>query len=220
MTYSLSEPDAVVAETVSRWLRDCVGRPHPALGREGPVCPFVIPAIRAGMLSVRQHRWQGAPEISRMTGLIETILDRFDAAAPDTRPGDLRTLVVPVIGLPESAWRLIDDGHRRTKSRVAARGFMLGQFHPACTAPAVHNPVFPVNRAPYPLFAVRRMALHDILFLHDDPTWFELYRRRFGHRYHGSGRVSPQLRELYSAAARRHGHRQPVGFSAATEGRS
>ncbi|MFC8528651.1 DUF6875 domain-containing protein [Nocardia sp. NPDC057227] len=220
MTYLLSDPDSVVADTVSHWLVDYVGRPHPLLGRDGPVCPFVIPALKAGSLSVRQHRWRGQPDISRMAGLIDAILDHFHASVPDARPGDLHTLVVPVIGLPGSAWWLIDDGHRRAKTRVAARGYMLGQFHPACTEPAVHNALFPVNRAPYPLFAVRPMALHDLLFLHEDPIWFEQYRQRFGHRYHGGGRVSPQLRGLYSAASRQYGCRQPAEFSAATEGRS
>ncbi|MGV9409668.1 DUF6875 domain-containing protein [Nocardia sp. NPDC003693] len=204
MKYSLSDPDPAVAQAVSRWLRDHLGRPHPLLGRPGPVCPFVVPAIKANALSIRQHRWHGPPTSYRLTGLLDAVVDHFHAGALDGRPGDLRTLVVPVTGFPEAAWSRIDDGRRRAKTRAAVRGYMLGQFHPACTEPGIRNPVFPVNRAPLPVFAVRRMAVHDILFLHDDPIWFEQYQRRFAGWYRDGGRVGPQLRELYAIAARRH----------------
>jgi hypothetical protein len=85
--------------------------------------------------------------------------------------------------MPEQQWSLIDDVHRNVKDAVVAQGLMIGQFHPHCPAPAVHNPQFLVNRSPVPLCAIRHMQLHDILFLRDKLTWFPAYRDRFGERY-------------------------------------
>src|SRR5947208_11361656 len=104
---------------------------------------------------------------------------------------NLHALVVVVDGRPEDAWWLIDEGHKAAKDDIVAQGLMLGQFHPLCTEPAARNPLFPVNRAPYPLYAIRNMALHDILFLHDNPTWFHHYQKGFGHRYGSGTRMDP-----------------------------
>jgi hypothetical protein len=75
-------------------------------------------------------------------------------------------------------------------------------------AGAVRNHAFPVSRAPIALFAIRHMAPHDLLFLHDRREWFASYQRRYaGHIT--SGRVrDPFLRELYNQALRRHSQRQ------------
>jgi hypothetical protein len=48
---------------------------------------------------------------------------------------------------------------------------------------------------PLGLFAARRMAPHDVLFLHRDPRWFELYRERFGGHFNRG-------KDTRSAAAR------------------
>lgn len=202
MNYRLSVPDIEVADVVGRWLTDHIARPHPKLRREGPICPFVVPALRAGTLTVAQHRWRGSHDVDRMVELIEEIVSRF-RRTPTVRRNDLFTSVVVITGLPESAWGLIDEGHRRARHGVVAAGHMLGQFHPNCAEPSVHNPSFRVNRAPYPLFAIRRMSLHDILFLQNDPLWFEHYRRLFGDRY-GGGRVNAILRALYEETCRRY----------------
>ena len=37
--------------------------------------------------------------------------------------------------------------------------------------------------SPFPLIAMRQMALHDILFLQDNESWFAAYDLRFGARF-------------------------------------
>ncbi|WP_340564021.1 tryptophan 2,3-dioxygenase [Streptomyces sp. GSL17-111] len=74
-----------------------------------------------------------------------------------------------------------------------------------CPEPSVWNSSFTVARAPQPTFAIRRMAVHDILFLHDDPALFAEYDRRFGDRYRTkrSGSHLPQrFVDLYETAAK------------------
>jgi hypothetical protein len=75
---------------------------------------------------------------------------------------------------------------------------MVGQFHPTCTEPAARNTTFMVNRAPVPLVAIRRMALHDVLFLHQWEDWFLEYSNRFGHRYGEDKHIDPALARAYS----------------------
>jgi hypothetical protein len=49
-----------------------------------------------------------------------------------------------------------------------SRGLMLGEFHPKSDVGSVHNPDFPVMRSPSPMFAVRALSVHDLLFLDRD----------------------------------------------------
>ncbi|MGV9674225.1 DUF6875 domain-containing protein [Nocardia sp. NPDC003482] len=199
MNLRLREPEPEVARALSRWLTERVGRPHPDLGRDGPICPFVLPARKAGALTLLEHPWRGPHEAARMAELIVAVAERFESVPGR---GDLDALLVVVTGLPREAWWLIDEGHRQAKTAVVERGLMVGQFHPDCRAPSVHNPLFAVNTAPYPLFALRRMAVHDILFLAEDPRWFRRYRELFGHRFTPAGRVGEPLRAAYARACR------------------
>lgn len=45
------------------------------------------------------------------------------------------------------------------------RGLMLGEFHKASSVGSVRNPEFTVMQSPVPMFAVRALMTHDILFL-------------------------------------------------------
>jgi Domain of unknown function (DUF6875) len=44
-TGRLAKEDLQALKTIADWTRDFVAQPHPHLGRGGPVCPFVPPAI-------------------------------------------------------------------------------------------------------------------------------------------------------------------------------
>lgn len=80
---------------------------------------------------------------------------------------------------------------------------MLGQFHMTCPEPAVRNPDFPVMLSPLPFFAIRHMAQHDVLFLHQHRDWFSLYDARMGEAYL-QGKVShPLLVQFYEDARQR-----------------
>jgi hypothetical protein len=62
---------------------------------------------------------------------------------------------------------------------------MLGEFHPNSGVGSVHNPALPVMRSPDPMFAVRALSPHDLLFLDTEQTpparrldYLRLYRHR------------------------------------------
>ncbi|MBF6414021.1 DUF6875 domain-containing protein [Nocardia cyriacigeorgica] len=193
--------DADTVTVLREWLTDYIARPHPELGRSGAICPFVEPSLKRGGIVWRIADWPAGADAAELERLLDDALTTFpELAATETNPA-LLALVLAIPGLPPSDWHLIDLVHRRIKDRAVAAGLMVGQFHPYCPAPAVHNPRFPVNRAPMPLFAVRTMALHDILFLQAEPGWVRAYQQRYGHRYH-MGRVrDPNLLAAYTTAS-------------------
>nr|AZG02880.1 hypothetical protein [Streptomyces olivaceus] len=192
--------DADLEKRVSDWLENYVNAPHPDLGRDGPICPFIEPALRADSLFTVSRDWEGAYTLEAMVTAIEEAQDHFRSIDWPSRNTTLHGLVVVFGNLPRAGWWLIDEGHRAAKDAAVARGLMLGQFHPECEAPAARNPLFPVNRSPYPMIAIRNMAFHDILFLHDNPDWFEQYRKRYDRYYSAAARIDPRFTALFEEA--------------------
>ncbi|GHC89744.1 hypothetical protein GCM10007079_35480 [Nocardiopsis terrae] len=129
-------------------------------------------------------------------------MDSYAERSWPTGKEAVSALVTVVHSMPAHHWPLLDEAQRRVKAEAVRRGLMIGQFHPHCPEPGVWNPSFTVSRSPRPLFAIRYMALHDILFLHADPELFAEYDRRFGDRYEGHSRTHLPSRfvELYEAA--------------------
>ncbi|MGV9316827.1 DUF6875 domain-containing protein [Streptomyces sp. NPDC003691] len=179
-------PDGGTAarSAVLQWLVDFVGQPHRDLGRDGAVCPFVEPALRADALVLEERTGYTDPTPGALRDLLRRMAASFTALP---RAGALRALVVVLPDFPESRGHLLDSLQAEAKPRLAEEGLMLGQFHPRCDDRAVRNPRLPVSRAPVPLLALRDMALHDILFLDSDARCFHAYRRRFADRYGDPG---------------------------------
>ncbi|MGX7825922.1 DUF6875 domain-containing protein [Actinokineospora sp. 24-640] len=187
--------------SVHEWVDEYLTRPHPEIGRTGAVCPFVGPARSAGTLVVR--RWPVRPEAggTELTAVIDRMTTAFRAEHWSAENAALHTLVVVLDGLAD--WAALDRAQAAAKPGLVAQGLMLGQFHPLCDERAARNPGFQVSRSPMPLLALRRMAYHDILFLHEDPEWFAAYQARFGGHYASRGHVDPLFADLYAEAASR-----------------
>jgi hypothetical protein len=204
---------------VAAWLEDYVSQGHPELGRPGPVCPFVSAARRAGQLDiVYDHELDG----TCIDRLGDVMLDQLrDFAATKSLPAKgvslaSRVVVFPAIG--EGEWAVVDEVYGRLKDAAIELGLMVGQFHPRCDEPAVRNRAFCASRAPFALFAMRHMAPHDILFLHENQRWFDRYRREFS-KHHERGKVKDKLMmQLYRDANASYGSGCPAdGRATATD---
>ncbi|OLT19095.1 hypothetical protein BJF79_02375 [Actinomadura sp. CNU-125] len=167
--------------TVLAWLRDYIGAPSEHLGRQGLVCPFVPAALNAEAIRFSFHYGVDACDVDELQRLVSAELRDFKAATePPKRSGvSLHSLLVVLPDAAEEGWRRIDESYDALKNLAVDAELMIGQFHPACAEPAVHNPAFRVSRSPIALYAVRHMAPHDSLFLHAERRWFEKYRARF-----------------------------------------
>ncbi|MFF3358831.1 DUF6875 domain-containing protein [Streptomyces sp. NPDC002917] len=180
MPVHFGSPADTERRQVETWLSTYISRPHEQLGRRGPVCPYVPPARRAGLVRLLAATWQPTPgsEATQVRIVLEAAVDQFAAQPWPPQSPHLHCLVVLLGQLRIQQWPLLDAAHAQVKAAVMERGLMLGQFHPRCPAPAAHNPELPVNRSPLPLVVVRRMASHDHLFA-ATPGHLDSYRRHF-----------------------------------------
>lgn len=83
---------------------------------------------------------------------------------------------------------------------------MVTQCYPGCDMRSVRNPELRAYDSPYPLMAMRMMAIHDILFVGDCEEWFFAYSLRFGTRFRDARTLKdyeqPLLEEYARAKAR------------------
>lgn len=193
------------------WLQRFVTCPHPDLGRPGAVCPSLAPAMRADTVWLVAIITRGAAaEAAAEAGqLLTTLFEGLTEEAPRQTSA--------VLGLfprlaPEDAGEFIDTGHRLLRPLVVPKGLMIGEFHPSSTVTSVHNPALPVMRCPVPMFAVRAMTPHDLLFLdrpHMPPaerlTYLSHFRDHVGHRLGPTARADLQARLAAVRAALRAG---------------
>ncbi|MEV8636176.1 DUF6875 domain-containing protein [Streptosporangium sp. NPDC051023] len=185
------------------WINDFLTLPHPQIGRSGPVCPFVMPAIKNGTLHFDTRRISPAADAGHLAALIEDLVDEFTTMAWVQPNKTLHAMVVVIVGLSPERTSALDEAHAMVKHRMVRRGLMLGQFHPDCTETAARNPSFAVARSPVPMLALRNMAFHDLLFLHQDRDWFTAYAGRYGRRYEIGQARDLLLTTLYEQACQR-----------------
>ncbi|MFF6785145.1 DUF6875 domain-containing protein [Streptomyces sp. NPDC012510] len=188
---------------LTTWLRRYVSRPHPKLGRKGPICPFVPVALNAEAVGYHLQYEITGKDPDELREVLAHHLQRLPVTGTTWQGASLDSLIVALPDLVQEGWEALDEAHARLKDFAVERGLMIGQFHPGCDERSVRNDGFSVSRSPIPLLAVRHMASHDILFLHERPHWFAAYRSRF-HAHHAHGRIrDPLMLELFAAAERR-----------------
>ncbi|GAB1644397.1 DUF6875 domain-containing protein [Krasilnikovia sp. MM14-A1259] len=196
--------DEMVARAVE-WCTTFLTGPHDLIGRNGPVCPFVEPAIRGGTLIVQSRPIGADTSAEALDAVVEEMQGVFRDQQWAHSNEVLHALVMVLPRLPAERWHLLDELHSRVKPLLADRSLMLAQFHPDCLETAARNSAFPVAQAPVPMLALRNMAFHDILFLDSDRRMFHAYSRRYGARYATSTGIDPHFRQRFDRAARRFG---------------
>lgn len=190
---------------VHEWLREYISKPA-EVGRNGPVCPFVPPALREYAIEfVFRYDVDATDDDVTRAALLDELVE-FDATAtPISKAGSSlasRLIIMPLAD--REGWRRIDRIYESMKDHAVRAHLMIGQFHPDCDERAIRNDAFPVSRSPLALVAVRRMAPHDVLFLHDRKPWFNHYREKFRtHIERGKIRDALML-ELYANAVAAH----------------
>jgi hypothetical protein len=95
-----------------------------------------------------------------------------------------KALIVVFPNLPDKKTSVLDKAHENIKTSFITEGLMVGQFHKNCQERGIYNPTFRVSISPYPLIAIRYMAIHDIIFIKSNSVdWFNSYNIRFGHKF-------------------------------------
>ncbi len=178
------------------WITDFVLRPDPRLNRPGAVCPRLAPAIRKNLIrlvAIPTARSNIEEALEKAGHLADLYFDLYGGSRADFRTGSLLAFFPDVD--PDNASDFIDGGHRMLRMEFVRRGLMLGEFHKHSTVNSVRNSNFPVMRSPVPMFAVRALTVHDVMFL-DTPETPETDRLQYLQYYldHLGDQVAPDVR--------------------------
>jgi hypothetical protein len=166
------------------WLKGYLGEPHEHLGRSGEICPFIKTSLRRNRVTHRTY-----PDLTEASAkqiadvlLVEGIRLR-DALDPEDGDSDLTAVCIlfPKLGAP--FFPNMHDAHTRSKSILMRQGIMASVFYPGYPRPALNNPDFQLYQSPYPIGAVRPMAIRDLVFVDFNEEAFTEYRRRYGAKF-------------------------------------
>jgi hypothetical protein len=177
------------------WAREYLCRPHPSLGRKGPVCPYAQTSLDRGTFYLAVH--PGRPTAREVTEVLDGYRSWFQRlVSPDGVSPQFRTILVLLPDLTdERAAEVIDAAQLALKSRYVEAGLMIGEFYPGPPPKAgLWNPDFLPLGSPVPLLAIRHMVATDFPFLKDDPRHAAAYLERYGER------PPAPLREAVAAA--------------------
>ena len=177
---------------VHGWIREYLGRPHPDLGRKGPVCPFAVPALQDDGLWVAFDDRIDGSSAWRLRHAILRYADAYAARARTTPRPDLTALLVVLPRVPPERYGRLDELHSEMKTLLMTSDVMVSALHPDSTRPALWNAGFHVLRSPFPAFAFRTMDVRDIVFVAQNEGAFAHYAERFGRLYE-EGRVSDEF---------------------------
>ena len=182
-TRDLGDCDLKALRTVAGWIESFVIKPHPELGRAGPVCPIVPHALEHETL------WLAAEEVDNrsaadvvtlVNGYKELLLRLQPAPDDDT---SYKALVIVFSGLTaDRARECFDDIQMQDFKRLSyeQHGVVVGEFHERNEGAAVRNPGFQPFKAPVPFLLMRHAVVRDWVFFLDNEDWFGLWARRFG----------------------------------------
>jgi hypothetical protein len=165
-------------ESAIHWIESFVMKPDPRLMRPGHVCPRLLPAVRRNLVKIQAFRSAGE-SVESVWAMVRSLIDQFSALFPEPRERQMGALlaIFPDIE-PHRATEYIDGGHRALRMEFVRNGLMLGEFHAASEVASVRNPELLVMRCPVPMFAVRALSPHELLFL-DTPDRSAQERSRY-----------------------------------------
>ncbi len=165
------------------WIRNFVAKPHPELGRQGPVCPFLPRALRDDSIAFRTIAVSD-PSEAKLDATIKQYAELFLQMEPTQGNARLnKTIVLIFSGLPDAAaGNIVESAHQRLKPHFVELGLMLGEFHKDHKGEGVHNDRFRPLQSPLPLLVIRYMVASDLAFL-DRSSYPMALRQRFVRAY-------------------------------------
>jgi hypothetical protein len=152
------------------WIERFIMQPHPDLGRKGAVCPFAQAAHEARTIHFCALD-VGEMSFDVFTDVMMRLTSFFNRFAGNTsgRSDLLSLCIFPRNLRPESYYKFIDCAHSILKPHYMNAGLMLGEFHPLSAVRGAHSERICAMRSDVPIFVIRSIALHDILFI-DRPS--------------------------------------------------
>jgi heptaprenyl diphosphate synthase len=171
------------------------------------ICPFVEASLDQDAFYMVFHPEVNGVDHSHVEDILGSYIEDFLAAPPYDDRRTLKALLVIFTNISSENALVLPYVATKLKDEFVKRGLMIAPFYPKCDDRSVHNPALRVSQSPYPMVAIRHMAIHDILFLADEPSWFDSYNRRFGDRFKEPEKIEDFNRHLlvrYDQARKKH----------------
>jgi hypothetical protein len=178
----LAKNDLNALRAVADWTKNFVARPHKELGRAGPVCPFVPPALEQKTLWLAAERSAGR-SLSDVVNLIDNYKRLLLAARPvEGDDPNNKSIVVIFTDLPAVQAK---DFFGDILQQIAVRsyvddGLVMGPFYEGNDGVALYNPNFRPFTSPVPFLLIRPAVIGDWKFFLDKDDWLSLWARRYG----------------------------------------
>lgn len=193
------------AEAIAHWVRDYLCAPHPQLGRNGPMCPFVPGALMKKLMFATVYE-EGDLDIDAIKAILLREMERFIELEPVSgNEAQFKSLMVLFPGIAErDVAELIEAAQADLQRHFVPNGLMVGEFHAGPPDKrGLWNPEFRPLYSPVPMLVIRHMVPTDILFLKDSPHLFSEYVKIYGNA------VPERFRSHYEEAAQRYGMTTP-----------
>jgi hypothetical protein len=181
-----NKPDSPLGSTIV-WVRKFLARPHPDLGRAGPVCPFTPMALELDTIWMVEVG-ESTPDPQRIEDVIEQCRQVFVETEPREGPLSINKVIMVVfsgMSADDAPW--IDALQAKLKPNFVDVGLMLGEFHARNETPGLRNENFRPLRSPIPMLVIRHMVESDLPFMKretDTPevriSYLRSYLRRLG----------------------------------------
>jgi hypothetical protein len=190
---------AIANETMA-WAKTYLMTPNPGMSRPGlnqDVCPYVEASVANDSFYLVFHPEVNGQRDEPIQRLMLEYIDRFKETPPFGPSEQMRkALLIIFAEIPPERTYVLDIAQAKIKSKFVQAGLMVGQFHQNCDDRSVHNRGFHVSISPYPLIAIRHMAIHDIIFLKDNEEWFKAYNNRYGELFREPNKLEDYTKPL------------------------
>lgn len=163
------------------YLDDFLTKPHPNLGRNGTVCPFMPMSLKKNLSYIGVVK--GSPDKETIHMLVgqmrETYLEICQTVPEKDRQFVTMGMLFPDMKQDECPEK-IDEVQSSRKLEFIQQGLMLGSFHAQQAGAGLHNPEFKPFRTLIPMLAMHELTAHDIVFLKDaPPEYMRAYKAKF-----------------------------------------
>lgn len=187
------------------WLSTYPIHPHPELGRDGVVCPYMVKAIRRRYVTMTGFDASEGDQafMALARKLRDGVLERAEELGSDRLY--LVGMAVPY-GLPDVELKaMVARVHAALKPEFVELGLMIGDFWPEHETIGLHNDDFRPFTSPIPLLGMRHITPADLpFFVKHEPDPADRLRLLSNFRRLFDGRLnaywSERLDEAESAA--------------------
>lgn len=179
-THGIPPSDAVHLTATMDWIYNFIMQPHPNLGRNGAVCPYVKSSIEASIFYVCTPPM---PQNFDYEDVFEALLKLggvFDYMAPQI--GQNAALRAFLVLFPHATDAMLSHPQKSKllKTEMMRCGVTVGQFFPTDHADILLKAKFFPVQPPLCLYTMRPFIESDWMFIQGEREWREVYKARFG----------------------------------------